>query len=234
MAPDNRIIVVSTYTVDLVPVPGGEARAVPGGPAHYIGQALDRLRCRHTVITGDKPTVEVVTTDEGEQYVIPPIAPIAMPAALEARAVILSPIVAEIDPEAVPPVHGLLVIDLQGFVREPGKPLRDVTRLFDLTKLLTRADIVKAAKEELERLTDSSRAALAGCTVLVTEGRRGATILARGETVRVAAEPVEAPHTIGAGDAFLAAFTVSSMEGASLREAGEQAARFTERFLRRR
>jgi sugar/nucleoside kinase (ribokinase family) len=46
--------------------------------------------------------------------------------------------------------------------------------------------------------------------------------------------PVPAPNTIGAGDTFLSAFIVSVLEGASTREAGERAARFTEDVLRDR
>lgn len=227
-----EVILVSTLTVDKVPHPEGGFRDVPGGPGTYLGQALTVLGCGHHLITGERAIVRVQWTNGGEEYVIPALPPIPLPAPLEARAVILSPIMREIDPHGVPHVDGLLVIDLQGFVREPSRPSGTVSHVFELTDLLEKADIVKASREELARLTGSSRASLDNRILLETHGRHGTVVHVRGKACHVPARPVDVADTIGAGDSYLAAFVVSLIDGATPEDAAAFAARFTEDWLR--
>lgn len=226
------ITLVSTYTVDRVPLPGGGVREVPGGPATYAAHALDRLNCPHRIVTGQVAQVDVLLDEEGEQYVIPALEPIVMPERLEGSAAILSPIMREIDPATVPPVDGILALDLQGFVREPLKPSGAAGKPVDLTGLLRRATVVKASKDELSRLTEESIRALDDTLVLETLGERGAILHGGGRETLVPACPIKAPYTIGAGDNFLAAFVCHMMRGHNPLSACEAAARFTESFLR--
>ena len=229
------ITVVSTRTIDRVPDPAtGGVREVPGGPATYLIRALERLGCEHRIITGQQALVDVIPGPEGEQYLIPLLEPIPLPARLTGDAVILSPIMQEIDPDVLPEVEGLLILDLQGFVREPGKTQSDVARHFDLTALLRRASLVKASENELARLTSESRDALTRTTLLLTRGASGALVRHPEGEHFVAARPVEVSNTIGAGDTFLAAFTNAMVRGAPFEDAGRQAARFTEQVLRER
>lgn len=230
----QRVVLVSTHTRDTMTLPGGARRTIPGGPAHYIGEALRRLGLGCELVTGAIADVEVISTPEGEEYVIPALPSIELPHRLECSALILSPIVREIDPEDVPHMDGLLVLDLQGFVREPGVSSGEVTTKFELAALLSRADIVKASKSELERLTDSSRAAVHDAILLTTLGERGALVQCDGHQCFVPARTIKTPYTIGAGDSYLAGFTAAVLEGCSAFEAAERAARFTEDVLRQR
>ena len=228
----DSIVVVSTHTIDVMRDPlTGRERLMPGGPAFYIGAALERLNAPYVLITGQAVRVEVLPAPDGEQYVIPAFEQIPLPPSFSAPAVILSPVMREIDPLSVPPVEGLLVIDLQGFVREPSLPSGEVETQFDLAPLLHRANVVKAAEQELERLTPRSRAALEHAVLLVTHGQRGVTIREQGISHFIPSRPVDVRHTVGAGDTLLAAFVHALLKGQDLPDAGTSAARFTEQTL---
>lgn len=231
----KRILVVSTRTRDRLPTgPGERYRILPGGPAYYMSVALKELGAPFHILTNQSVDVEVVGTSGGEAYIIPPIDPIPLPQRLEGSAVILSPVIGELDPAVIPPVDGLLVVDVQGFVRQPNVRSDRALGPFNLSPLLSRAHLVKAAEDEIELLDDASRLALARTTTLITGGSRGARILRPGSIVHIDANPVEAPHTIGAGDTFLAAMTYALVLGQSAEAAAADAARFTEQILRSR
>lgn len=227
----EMVTLVSTNTVDRLPADDGQVIEIPGGPARYCAAALERLGVSCHLITGEVAMVDVVRTQDGERYVIPALSPIPMPEVLPGSAAILSPIMREIDPDAVPRCEGLLSIDLQGFIRQPGARTDEPVELVDLTPLLSRCAIVKAAEHELAELTPDSLAVLEDRILVVTRGERGALVRVQGTEHEVRGRPVHAPHTIGAGDTFLAAFVVSLVRGCSAREAAEAAARFTEAVL---
>lgn len=226
-----RITLVTTSTIDRLHLPGGSTLDLPGGPALYLAQALTRLGRPYRLITGPRATAQVLP---GPRYIIPPLPPIPLPCPLPGEVVILDPVGNEIDPYAIPPLSGELVIDLQGFVRVPNIPSDQPGPLVDLQALLGRAAVVKAAEAEVERLDEASRAALAGTTLLLTRGAAGAVVRWPGGEHTVTARPVETTHTIGAGDTFLAAFVAARMDGCDRAAAAERAARFTERILRGR
>jgi len=207
-------------------------REIPGGPARYAGAALERLGCRHQIVTGEVAHVDVLLDERGEQYVIPALPLISMPDPLPGDAAILSPIMREIDPDQVPRCDGILALDLQGFVREPLKPSGSRGQSVDLVGLLARADVVKASKDELSRLTEPSLRTLDKALLLETQGMRGAVLRHRGREEFVPACPVRAQLTIGAGDNFLAAFVYHLVRGCGPLAACVSAARFTEEFLR--
>ena len=229
-----QVTLVSTVARDTLTLPDGSRKTIPGGPANYVGHAFSRLGVDCALITGAIADVEVISLAHGEEYVIPALPPIPMPPFFACDAVVLSPIVREIDPDAVPSVSGLLVIDLQGFVREPGISSGEVTTKFDLAGLLHRADVVKVSESELSRLTDSSREALGDAILLTTLGERGALVRCGRVEEFVPAQPVDTPYTIGAGDSYLAGFTAALLDGHHPFQAAESAARFTEEILRRR
>jgi hypothetical protein len=230
----QRVTLVSTNTRDTMTLPGGGRQTIPGGPAFYIGEALRCLGLECELLTGAVAEVEVISTPRGEEYVIPEIPLIELPARLECAALVLSPIVREINPDGVPEVDGLLVIDLQGFVREPGVSSGEVTSKFNVATLLARADVVKASESEIDRLTDHSRQALAGTILLTTMGERGALVRCDDRECLVPARLVKTPYTIGAGDSYLAGFTAALLDGCTPIQAAEKAARFTENVLRQR
>jgi hypothetical protein len=229
------ITLVSTRTVDHLPLPGGSGvRDLPGGPATYIGDAFRRLGRPFTLITGELADVQVLPAGEGQEYLIPALPPIPLPDRLEGPAAVISPIIGEVRPERVPPADGLLVIDLQGFVRRPGVPTGESAGLFELSGLLQRAQVVKASQSELGRLTPESLAALDGVLLLDTLGARGLILRDGRRQHRISGRPVEAAHTIGAGDTLLAGFVDALLSGHGPGAAARQAMDFTEAVLRER
>lgn len=231
----HLITVVSSHTVDIIQSShSGPPHEVPGGPALYIAEALDGLGCRYEIITGEVVRVEVVPTDGGEEYVIPPVPPIELPSSFAGDVVILSPVMREIDPSAVPSVDRFLAVDLQGFVRTPYRQSGSVSESFDLSELLGRASVVKASAGEIERLSKASRASVRASILVVTQGRQGARVESPDGCWEIGARPVAVSNTIGAGDTFLAGFVCALLDGASPPEAGDAAARLTESILQRR
>jgi sugar/nucleoside kinase (ribokinase family) len=77
-------------------------------------------------------------------------------------------------------------------------------------EVLRHVDVLKLSEEEAEALgLDLSAASLGSLGVpeiVVTLGRRGAVVLARGRAERVTTNPVEARDPTGSGDAFMAAY----------------------------
>jgi fructokinase len=105
-------------------------------------------------------------------------------------------------------------------------------------ELLKRADVVKLNEEELQRVSEFTQLPLdveAFCregsnrygwrAVGVTLGERGCAILAGGQYVESAGHPVDVVDTVGAGDAFSAAF----MHGLSLQWPASEIAYFSNR-----
>jgi len=180
------------------------------------------------VITGPLATAHVLP---GPQYVFPELEPIRMPPILPGSVAILSPVMREIDPASVPPCEGLLVVDLQGFVRRPGVPSGTGSYKVNLAPLLGRADVVKATDHELEFLDDGSRCELDGTLLVITRGPAGALVRRGGIEQAVPGREVRVDNTIGAGDTFLAAFVYWLVRGESPAGAATRAARFTEDFL---
>ncbi|MDQ2744955.1 MAG: PfkB family carbohydrate kinase [Chloroflexota bacterium] len=226
-------MLVSTHAVDRVPT-SQEVRELPGGPALYVASALDRLGKRCRILSGERAIVDVIPGANGEQYLVRSLPSIALPAEIVAPAIVLSPIMREIDPHRLPAMVGLVVVDLQGFVREPGKPSSICAREVDLVSLLSRADIVKATDRELAALSAGSREVLKETLLIVTRGARGATVIRGEDEIMIASRPVATSWTIGAGDNFLAALTAGLLDQLDPVVAAERAARFVEAFLRER
>ncbi len=227
------IILVATVTVDRTATPDGILE-VAGGPPNFAGPALNNLGWSYRLLTGQTAIVDVISRDGEEEVVIPALPAIPLPVSLEAPAIILSPIMREIDIYALPDLDGLIVADLQGFVRHPGIPSGRPDRDVDLRPLLQRVHVVKATRTELEALSEPSRRMLQDIMLVVTRGHAGAQIITRNDSVTIPAHPVSGVNTIGAGDTFLAAFTAHLLAGADPAEAGNAAARFTEAFLCKR
>lgn len=229
------ITIVSTHTIDRVAAPSGNGMVeVPGGPAWYIGQALERLDFRYQVITGQTVFAEVVPACDGEEYVIPELEPIPLPSRLEGDAVILSPVMHEIDALALPPAEGFMVADLQGFVREPNKRQSQTRGVFHLAKLIRRCEVIKGNVEEVALLDEETRRELEKTLLLVTHARKGAVVRKDGEEYVVKGRAVATSNTTGAGDTFLGAFVAYLLWGNEPAEAATKAVRFTETFLRER
>jgi sugar/nucleoside kinase (ribokinase family) len=228
------VTLVSTHTRDRVPLSNGGYREIPGGPAHYIGTSLERLGRPYRLVTGSPALVDVLPLPDGQQYLIPALPRIHLPERFTDAAVILSPIMQEIDGHALPDCDGILIVDLQGFVRQPMRPTDEDSGPYDVRSLLQRTDVVKASERELAKLTPESRCTLDHLTLLLTRGQRGTLVCSGGREELVAADAVDIAETIGAGDTFLAAYTDAILKGADAFEAARLASKFTSTVLRER
>jgi sugar/nucleoside kinase (ribokinase family) len=231
---EQPVILISTRTVDHLPRPGGRVHHIPGGPATYMAEAFARLGRPYTLITGDRVEVQVLPGEGGQEYVIPSIPPIRLPERLTAPAVVISPIIGEVPHDSIPHIDGLVVVDLQGFVREPDRPTGDPTHQFELAELLHRTDVVKASSAEISWLTAGSRAALEHLILLETHGGQGLVLRQGNQQTHIPAAPLAPVHTIGAGDTLLAGFVHVLLCGEGPESAARQAVAFTERVLRER
>lgn len=114
-------------------------------------------------------------------------------------------------------------------------PYDDIELAMELAR---KATVVKLNEEELYRVlglkevdSDIGELAIRGmenldCEMLcVTLGGDGALLVHEGEVIRVESQEVEVADTIGAGDSFTAAFSVSLAEGRAPRECLERATR---------
>ncbi len=156
------------------------------------------------------------------------ILPEDMPANGNARAIHLGSVAGEISLETAKSarkISSLLSVDLQGCVREfdSGGELT-LTKEVD-PRLFELVDIVKVSQNELTLALccETPREAMGKLNLrsekilVVTRGKRGATILRGDETVEMPAYPLgEVRDPTGAGDAFMGAFVSELARGASL------------------
>jgi 1D-myo-inositol 3-kinase len=107
----------------------------------------------------------------------------------------------------------LLLADAQGFVRtvDAAKRVVHTPPAPELLAALERVDYLKVGRAEAEVL-DVERLRR-GCTVLLTDGARGCTILSRTEEHSVPPFPAREVDPTGAGDCFLAGFAVGLLRG---------------------
>jgi sugar/nucleoside kinase (ribokinase family) len=163
--------------------------------------------------------------------------PIAMkdipPAAFESSALLVGPVLGEVDPAVVAtPRKGLLMVDGQGFVRHLAADGTVVHRLEPRdAPAIRRCDILKVDSQEAAVLT--AGAAPAGALEvlcrsgpvpsIVTLGARGALIHDGRQGFHIVAPRVRTVDPTGAGDVFAAAFLMRYAVSRDPLEAGRYA-----------
>jgi len=107
----------------------------------------------------------------------------------------------------------VLLADAQGFVRafDPAGRVLHRAPAPDLLAALEQVDYLKAGHAEAEAL-DLSRLRRS-CTLLLTDGARGCTILTAAGEQHVPAFPAHELDPTGAGDCFLAGFALGLLRG---------------------
>jgi 1D-myo-inositol 3-kinase len=109
----------------------------------------------------------------------------------------------------------VLLADAQGFVRafDPSGRVLHVPPAPEVLAALEQVDYLKASRAEAEAL-DLSRLRRS-CTILLTDGPRGCTLLSAAGEIHVPAFPAREIDPTGAGDCFLAGFAVGLLRGLS-------------------
>ena len=158
-----------------------------------------------------------------------PIAPRRLPAgwAVEAAAVLLAPVAAELDGEwaLVPRPDAFVALGWQGLLRALTDG-RDVERLAPAAgPLVTRANLVGVSIDDVGpeiRLSQLVDPLTIGASLVVTRGERGGTLLTSRRPARSALRAYPAipsngvVDATGAGDVFLAALVATVINGAAL------------------
>lgn len=226
-----HVAIFSSYARDTIVV-GGQTKVEDRGPARYLTDTLTRLGVPHRVYAGARPAdVRIDVVDGVECGRIERVDPIPVPTPLTADASIVSTLLDEFPIDRLPDLPGLIALDVQGFVRNPGGG----RRVWSLDPAAWPSlDIVKAAEYEVPFLADAFIQSQQQRILLITRGARGATLWDHGAPHDIAAEPVDAPHALGAGDAFLAAFVVERLRGMAAPDAGRFAAQVVHDMLMER
>jgi len=238
----RQIVVAGNYTHDTLL--GAEERHELGGSAAYVSAVLRAAGADFSVVAnvGDDfryaervPPPRVVrgarTTSFVDDYrsgervgTLRAAAPPLTPEDLRERCSIgLAVAVAgEIPVETLLRLRELsdvLLADAQGFVRAFDAAGRVLHRPPDpeLLAALERVDYLKAGRAEADVL-DLPRLRRS-CTVLLTDGPRGCTVLSEAEGMHVPAFPAREVDPTGAGDCFLAGFAVGLLRGWPARRA---------------
>jgi 1D-myo-inositol 3-kinase len=108
-------------------------------------------------------------------------------------------------------LSGIVVVDAQAIVRGFGDAGRIEHRspTPEMLRALRSVDWIKASRTEAPALPRTGL----GCGLIVTDGARGCSLAWEGVTVRVDAFPAEEIDPTGAGDCFLAGFSVGLLRG---------------------
>ncbi|MFL5309880.1 MAG: PfkB family carbohydrate kinase [Myxococcales bacterium] len=110
-------------------------------------------------------------------------------------------------------LSAVLLADAQGFVRafDPVGRVLHRAPTPDVLAALERVDYLKAGRAEAEALDLSQLRR--SCTILLTDGPRGCTILTATGEQHISAFPAREVDPTGAGDCFLAGFAVGLLRG---------------------
>jgi len=110
-------------------------------------------------------------------------------------------------------LSGVLLADAQGFVRafDPAGRVLHRAPDPDLLAALTQVDYLKVGRAEAAAL--DLALLRRSCTILLTEGARGCTVLSADAELHVPPFPAREVDPTGAGDCFLAGFAIGLLRG---------------------
>lgn len=189
-----------------------------GGPALFITQALERLHTPYQLFSGKYPAEVNIRMIDGEEVgTINRADPIEISISHEFQTYIISTLLNEFPLERVIELSGFVAVDMQGYVRRPGGG----RRIYPVTsRIAEKLSCVKVAHRELPYLEPSFVESQKQRILIVTRGARDVTFWVEGKESQVSVEKsVKIRNTIGAGDIFLASFTVAIMRGLTVKDA---------------
>lgn len=172
----------------------------------------------------------LIYSGRGERQLIlrsraPPIKPEEIPESLSSEAIHISPIAGEVSYAVIEKLRGhadLLSLDPQGFLRRFDRDGRTRLRRLEDPRILSKIDILKASRREIEAATGEAEISRAvdllhrwGLSlVIVTMGREGALLSLSGKIYRIpSARSRAVVDTTGAGDVFIGTFLAEYVKG---------------------
>jgi 1D-myo-inositol 3-kinase len=143
---------------------------------------------------------------------------------------LLCGVASEILPETLIEVRKrvqILICDIQGLIRATTPSGKVFHRRIEETPfypLLPQIDFLKVSEHEV-REVDVEAVRKQTC-LIVTQGRKGATLIDRSSEIQVKGRSVEEIDSTGAGDCFVAGFALAKHEGRNLRDCLEMGNEF--------
>jgi len=231
----KHLLIISSFARDKITyLKSGKTVEKLGGPAFWISETLKDLKIDFDILTGKKRAeVEIFIDDSQENGIIKSVDKIALKEKRKADLIIISTISNEFDLGLISDkLDGDVVLDMQGYVRHA----KLLNNNFNFpTNLAKRIKIIKATEEESAHLKTELADIHSGIILLITKGKDGADIVENGKKYSFQAPEIKsASNTLGAGDVFLTAFTVSYMNNKNAYEAGKFATLYTSRFLKKK
>lgn len=229
----NRIIVIASFAIDYITDSTGVLHKRKGGPAYWICQALKRIRMPFLIITGRRPALVDIRLDlHGEHGDFRRVDLIRLRAQRTAKAFIVSTIGNEFPIEQFSLLHGIIVVDLQGYVRNARASGTFVNIPISISR---RIGIAQVPASELSYIEPALIASQKQRILIITHGATGFELFYQKKrynfpTIR----RIVSPDTIGAGDTLLTAFVVEWLKTRDISKAGRKAQNIVESFLRRK
>ncbi len=144
---------------------------------------------------------------------------------LRADGIVISTIGDEFNLKDISKIHGVIALDVQGFVRT-----RKGANL-DFKGVLKNIAILKATRSELETLAPTDVRDQKKRILLITRGADGFEIFAEGQHYIFRNKKIAARDTIGAGDVLLTAFLVAFLRTNDSKLAGSFALDYVTKFI---
>lgn len=220
------IVVIASFAEDHFER-NGTISILPGGPAYYIQNALRSLSVEPIVYSGSKPAIVSIALIDGEERgKLIEVKPILIPKIIQADAIIVSTVDREFALQDLPDGITFTLVDLQGYVRSTRE--NEEISSQDVWKKIS---CLKVTEEEFEKLPVALREEQKQHELIITRGSRGVTVWAKGIEHQISVRPVVVAHALGAGDRFVAAYTVARCRGDKPKKAAEFAADFVSKSL---
>lgn len=233
MAKLKNIAIVSTYATDrTIYEKTGKIEEAPGGPTLFIKAALEMLRLKPEIFSGERMVVEILVKENGEFGKInEPKTKRGLPK-IKSEAAIVSTLLDEWSLDNAKDYKGKLFVDIQGYVRDGsafGKK-RDWNEVREIAPYIfcLKGNDIEIPHIPSEVLEHQKRRLL-----IITKDKRGVDIFYKGKRfIYTPSQIVKPKHTIGAGDTWFANFVYQFLKTEDIEESARFALNQTSKFLK--
>lgn len=224
----SKITVISSFAKDDVYIRKRLISSKLAGPAHWITETLKTLHIPYCLTTGKAPAhVSITISNAKEKGEILSISPITLKQQNWTSTFIISTVKDEFDIQNIARLDGIIVLDVQGYIRS----LKDGELLTIDPSILEKISILKGTASELNRLSPATIKSQKNRILIGTRGEQGGYIHYSKGKIEYRSRIARAEDTIGAGDTFLSAFTVKYLEAGDVQKSSDFALQYTYSFL---
>ncbi|MFH0890468.1 MAG: PfkB family carbohydrate kinase [Candidatus Liptonbacteria bacterium] len=221
-----KIAVISSLAKDVFLNKNRVIKIEKGGPAFWIEKILKKLNMPYRIFLA-KPNALVKIHMPEEFGEIVSLGEAKIPKSLRADITIVSTIGNELSLSDLEKINGSIALDVQGFVRY----LKGAKKFILPQGLSGRVKILKATKQEMQKVSEKLIRDQKNRILIVTNGARGFEVLAGRKKHKFLPKKINPSDTVGAGDVLLASFVVNFMRTQNPKSAGEFALGYVARFI---